>query len=46
MAACKMPQRVAVLAAFPTLDGPTGAKIQRRVLRHKARALKPAVSWA
>ena len=46
MAACRMPRRVVVLSAFPTLDGPNGAKIQRRVLRQKARALKPAVAWA
>lgn len=39
MAAYKVPQRVVVLAAFPSIDGPNGVKIQKRVLRDMAGAL-------
>lgn len=41
MASYKVPQQVVVLAAFPTLDGPNGVKIQKRVLRQMASALLP-----
>ncbi|MBC7728886.1 MAG: AMP-binding protein [Microbacteriaceae bacterium] len=36
MASYKVPQRVVVLATFPTIDGPNGVKIQKRVLRQQA----------
>jgi acyl-CoA synthetase (AMP-forming)/AMP-acid ligase II len=39
MASYKVPQRVVVLSAFPTLDGPNGVKIQKRVLREMASQL-------
>ena len=42
MAAYKVPQRVVVLPAFPTIDGPNGVKIQKRVLREMAAALQLA----
>jgi fatty-acyl-CoA synthase len=43
MAAYKVPQRIVVLADFPTIDGPNGVKIQKRVLRQMAGAL-PAIA--
>ncbi len=42
MAAYKVPQQVVVLAALPTIDGPNGVKIQKRVLRDTAGALQAA----
>ena len=36
MASYKVPQRVVVLAEFPSIDGPNGVKIQKRVLRQMA----------
>ena len=44
MASYKVPQRVVVLAAFPTIDGPNGVKIQKRVLRQQAGELLAAVA--
>jgi len=44
MASYKVPQRVVVLDAFPTIDGPNGVKIQKRVLRQMALELVPAVA--
>lgn len=44
MASYKVPQRVVVLAAFPSIDGPNGVKIQKRVLRQMASDLMPAVA--
>jgi fatty-acyl-CoA synthase len=42
MASYKVPQRVRVLDAFPTIDGPNGVKIQKRVLRQMASDLMAA----
>ena len=42
MAAYKVPQQVVVLAVMPTIDGPNGVKIQKRVLREMAAALQNA----
>ena len=39
MAAYKVPQRVMVIDAFPTINGPNGNKIQKRVLREWAQRL-------
>ena len=44
MASYKVPQRVVVLAAFPTIDGPNGVKIQKRVLRQRAGELLAAAA--
>jgi fatty-acyl-CoA synthase len=44
MASYKVPQRVVVLAAFPTIDGPNGVKIQKRLLRLRADELLAAVA--
>lgn len=44
MASYKVPQRIVVLAAFPTIDGPNGVKIQKRVLRQMAGTLLPAAA--
>lgn len=42
MASYKVPQRVRVLASFPSLDGPNGVKIQKRLLREMANDLSAA----
>ena len=44
MASYKVPQRVVVLDAFPTIDGPNGVKIQKRLLRLQAGELLAAVA--
>jgi fatty-acyl-CoA synthase len=42
MASYKVPQRVQVLPAFPSLEGPNGVKIQKRLLREMASNLLAA----
>jgi non-ribosomal peptide synthetase component E (peptide arylation enzyme) len=39
MASYKVPVRIAMLDEFPSISGPNGTKIQKRVLRDWAREL-------